>query len=279
MKKISFVTIAAMLIAFNCTHAQKCLPENIQVKTITTTLVQAPDFTITTTDGVQRNLYATLNNNKSVVLDFFFVGCTYCQQYAPTIDQAYIRYGSGNGNIEFWGISDRDNNAAINQYRTTYGVTNPCAGTAGNGASVSTTFENSFAWSGWPTYSVVCKNKTINWDINYPPSATGFDSFLSTCGNSWGVEEYDPEKASIQGVYPSPAYNTLNVAFYLPRQSEASFEFFDLQGAKIASYQINEGRGLHTFELAVGNLADGHYFFTYNVNGKRESIQKFVVLK
>jgi hypothetical protein len=140
-------------------------------------------------------------------------------------------------------------------------------------------YQNNFNFSGWPTYSVVCKNKTISWDVNWPPASTGFDSYFTTCGAAWGVEDYNPDKASIQAVYPVPAYSSLNIAFYLPGRSLAIFEFFDIRGEKIASYQISEGQGLHTFELPVENLANGHYFFICNVEGTQVGIQKFVVMK
>ena len=279
MKKTIFLTLCLTFYAGLIINAQKCLPDNVQVKDMGTSLVQAPDFTITTTDGVQRNLYTTLNSNKSVLLDFFFVGCGACQSNAPTIDQAYVRYGSGNGNIVFWGISDRDANAPIDQYKTTYGASNPCAGTAGNGAAVTTTFQGLFTFTGWPTYTVVCKNKTISWDVNWPPTATGFDSYFTTCGSAWGIEDYSPEKASIQSVYPLPAYNNLTIEFYLPATAKVRFDFYGVMGNKIASYNFTEYQGLHSIELPVNNLDNGNYLFTYTVDGIKKSMQKFAVMK
>lgn len=279
MKIVSFLIATLMLFSTGIVIAQKCLPENVEVKNHTTTLATAPDFTITTTDGVQRNLYTTLNNNKSVLLDFFFVGCGYCQTYAPIIDEAYVRYGSGSGNIEFWGISDRDNNSAINTYKSTYGVTNPCAGTNGNGASVTSVFQSSFNWTGWPTYSVVCKNKTIYWDVNYPPTSTGFDTYFSNCGSSWGIEEYDSSTPSIQAIYPVPATTVVSIAFYLPARSETIFDFYDIRGLKLASYEIFAEQGLNSFELPVGDLDNGNYFFTWTVNGRKAGTQKLVILR
>lgn len=279
MKNV-FLLFAVLAIASSgIVNAQKCLPENVEVKNLATTLTTAPDFTITTTDGVQRNLYTTLNNNKSVLLDFFFVGCGYCQTYAPIIDEVYVRYGAGSGNIEFWGISDRDGNTSINTYKSTYGVTNPCAGSSGNGASVTSIFQSSFNWTGWPTYSVVCKNKTIYWDINYPPASTGFDTYFANCGASWGIEEYDPSTPSIQAIFPVPATSVVNVAFYLPARSEAIFDFYDIRGLKLALYPITAEQGLNSFKLPVGNLDNGNYFFTWSVNGQKAGTQKLVILK
>src|SRR5882672_6751773 len=105
-------------------------------------LTNAPDFTITTTDGVTRNLYTTLAQGKTIMLDFFFTTCSYCIQYAPTIEQAYQAHGAGTGNFEIWGIDNGDNNAQVIAYRTQYGVTNPCAsGTEGGADPVLTQFQ------------------------------------------------------------------------------------------------------------------------------------------
>jgi len=115
---------------------KKCLPENNQTNANQKfeVLATVPNFTLTFTDGTHVSLNQTLSTGKKVMLDMFFVDCGYCQTYAPVIDQAYVAHGSGSSNILFWGVSDRDANAAINTYKTTYGVTNPCAGTQGNGA-------------------------------------------------------------------------------------------------------------------------------------------------
>lgn len=69
--------------------AQKSIPEGMTINAVSVSISEkavCPDFTITTTDGVVRNLYTELNAGKSVLLDQFYTTCGYCQMYAPIID-------------------------------------------------------------------------------------------------------------------------------------------------------------------------------------------------
>src|SRR4030095_13654945 len=99
----------------------------------------APDFTITTTDGITQNLYTELDAGRTILLDFFYPVCQSCYFYAPIVEQSYVAHGSGTGNIEFWGINGGvlATDAEVDAYKATYGVSNPCAsGLQGNGGQV-----------------------------------------------------------------------------------------------------------------------------------------------
>lgn len=100
--------------------AQKSMPEGQSLSPVKVTVSEkatCPDFTITTTDGVVRNLYTVLNAGKAVLLDQFYTTCGYCQMYAPIIDDAYVNHGSGTGDIEFWGIDQGDTDAEVIAYK------------------------------------------------------------------------------------------------------------------------------------------------------------------
>jgi len=86
-------------------------------------VVNAPDFTITTTDGVSRNLYTTLAQGKAIVLDFFFLTCPYCIQYAPMIEQVYQSHGAGTQNFDIWGIESKGgSNSGTIGYKSSHNV-------------------------------------------------------------------------------------------------------------------------------------------------------------
>jgi len=114
----------------------------------------APDFTITTTDNVTRNLYNTLDQGKYVLLDFFYPNCQGCWFYAPTIEQSYQNHGAGTGNIEYWGINGGNeivDDAAIIAYTQQYGVTNPYAsGIEGNGEYVDSLYFATYSGIAYP---------------------------------------------------------------------------------------------------------------------------------
>lgn len=139
------------------------------------------DFTITDSDGVTHNLYQTLAEGKTVFIDLFYTTCGYCQLYAPIIEEIYQNTGAGQGQIVFWGISDRNTNAQINAYKTQHGVTNPCAGTEGGGLQAHNKVIAGQNFQGWPTYVVVCPDGTVYFDPCYPPTVTGFDPSFEAC--------------------------------------------------------------------------------------------------
>ena len=149
---VSLLTVFSFGIAQNNVNKEKCQMNVIHQNDVTLKpLVTAPDFTVTFTDGTTGNLYAACNSGSTVLLDFFYTTCSWCQTYAPIIDQAFTAHGSGNGNIKFWGIDQGDNNAQVIAYKSTYGVTNPCAsGVEGGANAVNTTYSSTYTWSGYP---------------------------------------------------------------------------------------------------------------------------------
>jgi hypothetical protein len=280
MKRTLLLLLSLVFLAsVNAQEIKKCLPENYQTPNSSTfqVLTTIPNFSLTFTDGTNVHLYQTLNAGNSVLLDFFFVNCGYCQTYAPIIDQAYVAHGSGTGNIKFWGISDRDGNAAINTYKTTYGVTNPCAGTAGNGDSVSTMVEGLFDFTGWPTYSVVCPDKTISWDINYAPTVTGFNSYFSSCGTS-DIKE-DGNATRISYMYPVPAQNNITINFYADQKSVVKLEVYDVMGKLVFSENSEVSNNFYKKDINLSSFSAGTYFVKLFQNNRLADTQKFVVIK
>jgi PKD repeat protein len=80
-----------------------------------------------------------------------------------------------------WGLSPTDDNTQINAYKTEYGITNPCAGTEGGGpAAIDITIDGQ-TFLGYPTYCVVCPDKTLYFDVCYPPEVPCFDPFFQQC--------------------------------------------------------------------------------------------------
>ncbi len=142
---------------------------------------QIADFTITDTDGNELNLYATLNQGKTVLLDLFYTTCGYCIQYSPIIEQVYQMTGAGQGDVLFWGISPQDNNAQINAYKIAHNVSNPCAGTQGNGPNAITIINTGQNFTGYPTYIVVCPDKNMQYDVCYPPSTNCLLGKINYC--------------------------------------------------------------------------------------------------
>lgn len=229
----------------------------------------ASDFTMTSTDGAQLKLYSTLATNKTIMLDFFFTTCGYCIQYAPIIDAAYVAHGSGSGNFDIWGIDNGDNNSSVAAYRTAQGVSNPCAsGTEGGADAVTTTYSSGTygTFTGWPTYSIVCPDKHVFWDVNYPPTQTGFDTYLTQCSTDHSVVPSSvtaPKNdiySKIYSAYPNPANDLTTLSFGLGDASEVVFEIYNLLGQNVMTISAGTiGAGYHQYEIPVNQLTNGNY--------------------
>ncbi len=79
------------------------------------------------------------------------------------------------------GLSPSDNDAAINAYKTQYGITNPCAGTEGGGPEAIDLVIAGQSFLGYPTYCIVCPDKTLYFDVCWPPTASCFDPIIASC--------------------------------------------------------------------------------------------------
>ena len=152
----------------------------------------APDFTMTDIDGQSWNLHGQLAQGKTVVLDFFFVDCVPCQNQSPEVASMYSDYGGANGDVLVLGISNRDENAEIEQFDVTYGVNFPTAGTQGGGDTVTELYQSYFPFFGWPTFAVVCPDTSIEWNITLTlPGVPELRQAVDECQGSSAVDELD----------------------------------------------------------------------------------------
>lgn len=123
--------------------------------------VQAPDFTITDSDGKTLNLYSDfVNQGKVVVLEIFFTTCPPCATYAPHWQSLYSNVKSQYpGKVEFIMLSDKsaDNNAAVAQYKTSKSLTMVGAGSDGGSLSAVQPYKSGQfgPFYGTPTFIII----------------------------------------------------------------------------------------------------------------------------
>lgn len=224
----------------------------------------ANDFTITTTDGITRNLYNTLDSGKTVFIDLFYTTCYYCQLYSPIIEEIYQNSDAGQTDIEFWGISNNlfDPDSIIDLYRQNYNVTNPCAGPDGGGTTAFSIIVNGQNFLGFPTYCVICPDRTMYFDPCYPPTVTGFDPYFEQCGAFVGVEEDMPGTPvpGIGSIYPNPATDRLNIELSSITANPVTVELYNLLGVKVSSYLFETTPVNQSFNIPVDFLPSGTYF-------------------
>ncbi|MFP4471972.1 MAG: PKD domain-containing protein [Bacteroidales bacterium] len=93
----------------------------------------------------------------------------------------YVNTGSGEEGILFWGLSPSDNNQQINTYKAQNGITHPCAGTEGGGPAAKDVVIAGQNFLGYPTYCVVCPDRTLYFDICWPPTEQCFYPYFDMC--------------------------------------------------------------------------------------------------
>lgn len=121
----------------------------------------APDFTVTTSDGQQRRLYADyVNQQKLVVIEAFFTTCPPCNTHAPHWQALYQSMLAAHpGKVEFLMLSTQnfDKNANVATYKTNKGLTMPGVGQDGGSLTALAPYTNNQfgTFLGTPTFIVI----------------------------------------------------------------------------------------------------------------------------
>ena len=96
----------------------------------------APDFTVTSSDGVVRKLYQDyVNQNKILVIEAFFTTCPPCAAHAAAMQTLYQNMLAAHpGQLDFLLLStlSSDSNVKVAAYKTAKSLTMPAVGANGN---------------------------------------------------------------------------------------------------------------------------------------------------
>jgi hypothetical protein len=219
---------------------------------------------------------------KTVFIDLFYTTCSWCQYYAPIIEEIYQNTGAGQGSIEFWGISNNlyDTNNVIEQYKLDYNITNPCAGPWGGGTTAFSIIVNGQNFQGFPTYCVICPDRTLYFDPCYPPTVNGFDPFFESCDTLTVINNNDDVfRSGIISVYPNPASTEISMEITADKPGPFEFYFYNLLGLRVcsASYELKNGKQIITFK--TGHLSNGVYFIKMMENGVNLASKKVCISK
>ncbi len=160
----------------------------------------APDFTVTDTDGQTHHLYADyLNQGKSVLIKVFFTTCPPCNSIAPLMEPLYQEWGAGEYDVEFFDLSDKsfDTNPLVSAYKANYGHTYPSAGSEGGSIAAVTPYKNGLfgPWSGTPTFIVIAPDGSVQFDVSGPgnqATIAAIDAALAATGAVKPGEEEVP---------------------------------------------------------------------------------------
>lgn len=234
-----------------------------------------PDFSFTDIDGQEHNLFESLINGKTVVLDFFYADCEPCLYYTASLNTLYAEWGSGSADVEFWAFSDIDDNTDLSGFISDNEIAYTVCGLDGGSADVIALFSSLYVMDGYPTYSVICPNQLMSWNI-WPVSdeLSELNEKISDCGAT-GIAMFagGPDQEIITGfTSPNPAHDY--VQFISAKSSDIQTIFLSsITGEKFTiSYQLNsEG-----FSFDISTLPQGLYLINIlSKNGKMD-VQKFL---
>lgn len=138
----------------------------------------APNFTVTNSDGLTRNLYNDyLNQGKVVVIEAFFTTCPPCNTHAPFWQALYLDQLAIHPNqVEFIMLStlQSDNNDKVAMYKANKGLTMPGVGNNGGGlAALQPYMTGQFGeFQGTPTFILIKTDGEVVFDIRGPSPQT-----------------------------------------------------------------------------------------------------------
>ncbi|MFN0276877.1 MAG: T9SS type A sorting domain-containing protein [Chitinophagales bacterium] len=237
----------------------------------------APDITFTDITGQEHNLYETLDAGKTVLLDFFFVDCVPCQTWTPTIEELYQTWGGGDADVEFWAFSDVDDNSYIQTFADEFEVQYTLTGLDGGAFDVIATYASEFPFLGYPTYSVICPDRSITWDI-WPlsPGAPEIDEKIAACGATGIVTGDDgPDQEILIGsVWPNPVDDKVFVPLNGRVFGDGMVKIFSAQGVLLKEV-VTDISG-ETVQIPVHDLAKGMYVLMLMKDDKIILKDKFV---
>ena len=249
---------------------QRILPAVVLLAlALSTTAQKAPDFHVTDIDGDQHHLYDILADSNYVLIDFFYVNCSYCQYYAPHVNQSYHDFGCNNHNVFVTGIDYNDDSAAVDQFRQDYNLDYPLvSGIDGGGDSVIAQYNI----EAYPTVMIIGPDSTI-WKIMNTPTSSNINNMLENMG-----AEQIPCNTSVKttrqetafSAWPNPVKNTMNI--HWKEDQPARLSIFNLNGQKIRELSLNKNQSLI---LDLANLKAG--FYLMRINSNQKSTQHFFI--
>ena len=120
-------------------------------------LNQAVDFTATDCHGTEVHLFDILDGGQYVLIDFFFVNCGPCQQATPKVVESYYAMGCNMHDVFYMEISDRDSDAACQNWCQNYGVEYPTISGPAGGSGICNTYQI----GAFPTVILIAPDRQI----------------------------------------------------------------------------------------------------------------------
>lgn len=183
----------------------------------------------------------------------------------------YVNQGSGLEDVVFLGLSPTDNNNQINGYKHQFDVGFPCAGIEGGAPDAITKVIDGQVFYGYPTYSIVCPDKKLNFNVCFPPSVSCFDPYFENCSQANNVDENTDLPFLV--ISPNPSNGIFKVE--TTEMVSGNIQILNMEGRIVYEEKKSEwGHFARGFDVRF--LNKGIYFFRFQTE-KEIFTQKLVI--
>ena len=214
-------------------------------------LTQAVDFTATDCHGTQVHLFDILDGGQAVLIDFFFTTCGPCQQATPKVVESYYTMGCNMHDVFYVEISDRDSDAACQNWATNYGVEYPTISGAAGGSSICNTYQI----GAYPTVILIMPNRQIViqdlWPISNAQTVVNALGQHGLQPHDCNAVTYDPQVT----ITIDQVLETEVTATFTPNEDCASYAYTIATEAEIQEW------------MAMAGLELPEYLWTYGIPG------------
>ena len=217
------------------------------------------DFTIVDVYGKTHNLYAYLAQGKYVIMDFFFDTCGPCQNYQPTFNEFYDKYGCNSGDVICLTVNNgSDNDAEVIAYENTYGGPfhhAPAISSEGGSGAV----DQDFGVQAYPTTVVIKPDSTLLvndiWPVSGVATLEGVFPGGAITPKACNIVSLNEKEAVNFSVYPNPAQENITIDISKANGGEYSVEIYNMIGQIVKTAELDA----LTTVLSVSELPKGQY--------------------
>ena len=214
-------------------------------------LNQAVDFTATDCHGTEVHLFDILDGGQYVLIDFFFVNCGPCQQATPKVVESYYAMGCNMHDVFYMEISDRDSDAACQNWCQNYGVEYPTIGGPAGGSGICNTYQI----GAFPTVILIAPDRQILINDLWPISNA---QTVINALEQHGLQQHDCNTPSYNpqvSITVDQVLETEVTATFTPNADCASYGYMMATEAEIQEW------------MALAGLDLPEYLWTYGMPG------------
>lgn len=225
---------------------------------------QAPDFTVTDTYGQSHELYADyLDEDRVVVLGFFFADCPLCAELFPLVQEHYNSEWVSQFPVDVIMFSGVDNNEALVNYAYDHQINMNMVGTEGGSWDAMAPYMEDNAWGtffGYPMFIVIGPEG----DVIYDPWGEDHEATIEELRNAILNLAFGPNSIE-EGIANEMEMQFIDHQLQVKTQSNAVYQLqvFNTLGQELYS-KAHAGNQL----ISLDEFSVGAYIFRMSSNNE-----------